>query len=306
LKDAVKKKGRAVGMSSKKVYPTAPKREAIVAAPRATVAPTVMEKSIRPATPPVSTAIKTAVPAVTETPAAGTGLFGEPALPNGQDYVSDPALSPSEKLRRLRVEELGDCQRCPLGAGRIKLAFGVGNPAAKIMFIGEGPGYQEDRQGEPFVGPAGKLLDKILEATGLSRQPTTPEWNWIYIANMVKCHPMIDPSDNTKRGNDRPPTPEEMLVCSPYLMKQIRIIRPLFIVALGATAGKGLLKTEKGISTFRGQWADWSPDGEPGLIIRLLPTYHPAALLRNPALKKDVWEDMKMLRAELTKSVGAS
>jgi uracil-DNA glycosylase len=179
----------------------------------------------------------------------------------------------------------------------------VGNPRARVMFIGEGPGYQEDRAGEPFVGPAGQLLDKILEATKLSRKPVEPEHNWVYIGNMVKCHPMIDPSDNTKRGNDRPPTPEEMVVCSPFLMKQIRIIRPLFIVALGATSGKGLLKTEEGISKFRGKWVDWSPAGDPGLKIRFLPTYHPAALLRNPALKKDVWEDMKALRAALDAAV---
>jgi DNA polymerase len=250
---------------------------------------------------------KKAAPAALPLPAEAEVHFSlERAFaPAGDDPVFDPSASPEEKLRRLR-EEIGDCQRCPLGATRIKPAFGVGNPRARVMFVGEGPGYQEDRQGEPFVGRAGQLLDKILEATGLSRKPVESEWKWIYIANMVKCHPMIDPSDNTKHGNDRPPTPEEMAVCSPFLMKQIRIIRPLFIVALGATAGKGLLKTEQGISKFRGKWVDWSPEGEPGLKIRLLPTYHPAALLRNPALKKDVWDDMKSLRAELQKAVGAA
>ena len=245
-----------------------------------------------------------APPSAVAEPRASFTLSAEPAAPGG-DFVSDPSISPSEKLRLLR-EEIGDCLRCPLGKTRIKLAFGVGNPGAKVLFIGEGPGYQEDRQGEPFVGRAGQLLDKILEATGLSRKPVEPEWKWIYIANMAKCHPLIDPSDNTKHGNDRPPTPEEMAVCSPFLMKQIRIIRPLFIVALGATAGKGLLKTDRGISTFRGKWVDWSPEGEPGLHIRMMPTYHPAALLRNPNLKKDVWEDMKALKAELMKAVGAA
>jgi DNA polymerase len=147
-------------------------------------------------------------------------------------------------------------------------------------------------------------LDKILLATGLSRHPVTPAFNWVYIANMVKCHPMIDPGDNTKRGNDRPPTPEEMAVCSPFLMAQIRIIRPRFIVALGATAGKALLKTAEGISRFRGRWVDWRPENAPDEPIRLLPTYHPAALLRNPALKKDVWEDMKKLRAALDAAPG--
>ncbi len=216
-------------------------------------------------------------------------------------FKDDPTLSKAERLARLR-EFIGDCRRCPLGASRIQLAFGVGNPDARVLFIGEGPGYAEDRKGEPFVGPAGQLLDKILTATELSRHPVEPPWKWIYIANMAKCHPMIDPSDNTKRSNDRPPTAEEMAVCSPFLMAQIRILRPLFIVALGATAGKALLKTEEAISKFRGKWFDFNVEGLPDPI-QFLPTYHPAALLRNPALKKDVWEDMKNLKAALESAV---
>ena len=242
-------------------------------------------------TPPPAT-IPTAVPTKTPaTPAAEVASW---------DWLSDP-IPAEKKLQRLR-ELIGDCRRCPQGPPLSQLAFGGGNPEARVLFIGEGPGYAEDRKGEPFVGPAGQLLDKILAATELSRQAVTPAWKWVYIANMVKCHPMIDPTDNTKRGNDRPPTPEEMAVCSPFLMAQIRIVRPLFIVALGATAGKALLRTEEGISKFRGRWFDYSPDGDPALKIRLLPTYHPAALLRNPALKKDVWEDMKNLKAELEKA----
>jgi uracil-DNA glycosylase len=258
-------------------------------------------KSLKPRSPAKAKGEPLPAPVTVQAPA----LAAPPGATLANDFINDPSVSAEEKLRRLRDEEIGDCHRCPLGDARIKLAFGVGNPRAKVVFIGEGPGYQEDRKGEPFVGPAGQLLDKILDATGLSRQPREPEWSWIFIANMVKCHPMIDPSDNTKRGNDRPPTPEEMAVCSPFLMKQLRIIRPLFLVTLGATAGKGLLKTEKGISAFRGQWAEWSPEGDPGLKIRVIPTYHPAALLRNPALKKDVWEDMKELRTALQKAVGA-
>ena len=222
----------------------------------------------------------------------------EPVLSH---FVDNPVLSNEERLAHLRAH-IGDCKRCPLGASRIQLAFGVGNPNAKVLFIGEGPGYAEDRKGEPFVGPAGQLLDKILAATDLSRHPTTPPWKWVYIANMVKCHPMIDPTDNTKRSNDRPPTVDEMAVCSPFLMAQIRILRPLFIVALGNTAGKALLKTEEGISKFRGKWVDFKVEGLPSSI-RFLPTYHPAALLRNPALKKDVWEDMKNLKAALEAAV---
>lgn len=220
-----------------------------------------------------------------------------------QAFVDNPSLSKAQRLTLLR-EHLGDCQRCPLGSSRIQLAFGVGNPDARVLFIGEGPGFAEDRKGEPFVGPAGQLLDKILTATDLSRNQMDPPWKWVYIANMVKCHPLIDPTDNTRRGNDRPPTADEMAVCSPFLMAQIRIIRPLFIVALGNTAGKALLKTEEGISKFRGKWVDFRVEGmtEP---IRFLPTYHPAALLRNPALKKDVWEDMKNLKTALEAAVQA-
>lgn len=212
---------------------------------------------------------------------------------------TEKTVPPSKKtlLENLR-NTIGDCQKCPLGATRITLTFGVGNPDARVMFIGEGPGYEEDRRGEPFVGRAGQLLDKILDATNLSRLPVSPEKNWVYIANMVKCHPMIDPSDNTKHNNDRPPTNEEMGVCSPFLMEQINIIRPLFIVTLGATAGKALLKTENAISAFRGKWFDFFVPGNT-TPIRLLPTYHPAALLRNPKLKLPVWDDMKNLRGAM-------
>jgi DNA polymerase len=278
LKDAVKAKGKSAGASKKRAPKTA-------RAP----APVAKEAPARPAAQPALTHPQPPVL----------------SLAPSDHFVNDVTLSAEEKLRRLREDEIGDCRRCPLGATRIKLVFGVGNPRAKVMFVGEGPGYHEDRQGEPFVGVSGQLLDKILDATGLSRQRREPDWSWVYIANMVKDHPMIDPSDNTKRGNDRPPSPEETAACVPFLMMQVRIVRPLFIVTLGATAGKWFMKTEKGISTFRGQWADWSPEGEPGLKVRLLPTYHPAALLRNPALKKDVWDDMKKLRTELQKAVGA-
>jgi DNA polymerase len=283
LKDAVKRRGAGVGVSKGR------------------------KTAVRAAAAKAPAPVAKAVPAPAHAPAAAHAASSPLlSMAPADDFVNDITLSAEEKLRRLREDEIGDCHRCPLGDSRIKLTFGVGNPRAKVMFIGEGPGFKEDREGEPFVGPAGQLLDKILEATGLSRKPVSPESNWVYIANMVKCHPMIDPSDNTKRGNDRPPTPEEMGVCSPFLMKQIRIIRPLFIVALGGTSGKGLLKTEEGISTFRGKWSEWSPEGEAGLKVRFLPTYHPAALLRNPGLKKVVWEDMKSLRAALDKAVGAS
>ncbi len=239
-----------------------------------------------------------------------------PAAPAAADVPPPPAaaspatddfpyagLPPEEALRKLREEEIGDCRRCPLAPSRQKLVFGVGNPRALVMFVGEGPGFMEDRQGEPFVGPAGQLLDKMLAAIGLTRQPADPSWKSAYIANMVKCHPMTDPSQPDKRGNDRPPSPAEMAACRPFLMKQIRIIRPRFLVALGAVAAKALLNTSRGLTSFRGQWFDFSPEGDDALSLRLLPTYHPSALLRTPDLKKDAWEDLKKLHAEMLKVV---
>ena len=187
------------------------------------------------------------------------------------------------------AEAVRSCRLCPLGATRIKPVPGVGSPEARVLFVGEGPGFEEDRRGEPFVGPAGELLDRILAAIGLSRQT-------VYIANMVKCHPMKDPGRPEARGNDRPPAPEEMAACRPHLEEQIRILAPGFIVALGAVAARALLGSEAPIGRLRGTWAEYR-DGD--LAVRVLPTYHPAALLRNPELKKDVWKDMKALRAEL-------
>lgn len=185
-------------------------------------------------------------------------------------------------------EKIGDCHLCPLGDTRIKLVFGVGNPNAEVMFIGEGPGFDEDRQGEPFVGKAGQLLDKIMAAIGLDR-------SMVYIANMVKCHPMTDPTQPDKRGNDRAPSPEEMEKCQPFLLEQIRIINPKIIVTLGGVSSKALLGSTQGITALRGKIVEMNffPDAAP---IKVLPTFHPAALLRDESLKKAVWQDMKLLR----------
>jgi len=165
----------------------------------------------------------------------------------------------------------------------------VGAPRAQVLFVGEGPGFEEDRRGEPFVGRAGELLDRILASIGLSRAT-------VYITNVVKCRPMKDPRTPQARGNDRPPTPEEMAACRPYLDEQIRALAPRFIVALGAVAARALLRSEEPIGRLRGVWRDYR-DGE--LTARLLPTYHPAVLLRDEELKKDVWTDMKALKAAL-------
>ncbi|MCG3205280.1 MAG: hypothetical protein KCHDKBKB_01999 [Elusimicrobia bacterium] len=223
------------------------------------------------------------------------GSDGDENLDPGQRLAGATASNeedPASRLEILRTETIGDCHLCPLGDTRVKLVFGVGNPAAKVMFIGEGPGYDEDRKGEPFVGKAGQLLDKIMGAIGLDRTQ-------VYIANMVKCHPMKDAAQPELRGNDRPPTPEEMDKCHPFLLEQIRIIHPKIIVTLGGVSSKALLNTTQGITALRGQLFDFKIDDHLPSI-KVLPTFHPAALLRDESLKKWVWEDMKLLRSLLT------
>ncbi|MFA7074588.1 MAG: uracil-DNA glycosylase [Endomicrobiaceae bacterium] len=191
-----------------------------------------------------------------------------------------------ELLEDLKKQVCG-CKKCPLGKYRLNAVFGIGDPYSDIMFIGEGPGFQEDHKGEPFIGKAGNLLDKIIEAMGFTRQS-------VYIANIVKCHPMKNPADTELRSNDRPPTPEEMSVCKPYLDKQIELISPKVIITLGASSSRALLQTEEVISSLRGNFKEY-------MGIKLMPTYHPAALLRNPNLKKDVWSDMKKVLSVLKK-----
>jgi DNA polymerase len=187
-------------------------------------------------------------------------------------------LNSADELNNIR-EKISQCRKCPLGKSRLKAVFGTGAINADLMFIGEGPGYDEDHKGEPFIGRAGQLLTKIIEAMNHTRET-------VYIANIVKCHPMIDPNSPEKRSNDRPPSPEEIKTCIPYLDRQLEIIKPKIIVTLGASSTKGLLNNEEPISKIRGKVKEYKG-------IKLLPTYHPAALLRNPNLKKSVWEDMK-------------
>ncbi|MCL2497150.1 MAG: uracil-DNA glycosylase [Symbiobacteriaceae bacterium] len=163
-----------------------------------------------------------------------------------------------------------NCQRCSLRQGCTQVVFGAGNEQAKLLVIGEGPGADEDQQGEPFVGAAGRLLDNILQTSGFSRRSN------VYIANIVKCRPP---------GN-RVPTPEERERCLPILREQFRRLRPKIVLLLGATAIQSILGTKEPIGKVRGTWQ------ERGGVL-FMPTYHPAALLRNPNWKKDVWEDMK-------------
>jgi DNA polymerase len=207
--------------------------------------------------------------------------------------LSPDGPGPGAADRQSRLEAVAEavrsCRRCPLGGLRLKAVPGTGSPEARVLFVGEGPGFEEDRRGEPFVGPAGELLDRILAAIGLSRGA-------VYIANIVKCHPMKDPARPESRGNDRPPNPEEMAACRPHLAEQIRILAPRCIVALGAVAAHALLGSEAPIGRLRGAWGRYV-DGD--LMVKVMPTYHPAALLRDPELKKLVWQDMKALRGEL-------
>ncbi|MBU0951274.1 MAG: uracil-DNA glycosylase [Elusimicrobia bacterium] len=201
---------------------------------------------------------------------------------------SNPPLkidkSKSDKLLKLEKEVSG-CKKCTLCKSRIKTVFGEGSSDAKVIFIGEGPGYDEDRAGRPFIGRAGQLLTKIIESIGLKREE-------VFIANIVKCHPMINPDTPDARGNDRPPSKEEMESCMPYLEKQIEIINPAVLVTLGNSSTSALLNTFEGISRLRGKFQNYKGS-------KLLPMYHPSALLRNPALKVDTWHDMKMLKKEL-------
>ena len=204
------------------------------------------------------------------------------------EFVVDKAkikLSKKGKLLSDYKSKICSCTNCSLGKSRLNFVFGVGDADAKLMFIGEGPGFEEDHQGEPFIGRAGKLLNKIIESIGLTRQS-------VYIANIVKCHPMKDPTNPELHDNDRPPTKDEIEMCLPYLEKQIEIIAPKVICTLGNSALKPFVKTDLGISLVRGKFYDYKG-------IKLMPTFHPAALLRNPNLKKEVWDDMRAIRAEL-------
>jgi uracil-DNA glycosylase family 4 len=210
-----------------------------------------------------------------------------PAEAAPRENTNPPAVpmtfagSAEQALRAIR-DEIGDCTRCKLHKqGRTQIVFGVGHPSADLMFVGEAPGADEDIQGIPFVGRAGQLLTKIIEAIGLQRDD-------VYIANVIKCRPP---------GN-RNPDPDEVESCEPFLFQQIDRIAPKVIVALGTFAAKALLKTQDPISRLRGRVYDYRG-------AKLVPTFHPAFLLRSPDRKRDVWEDMKKVRALLQESGSA-
>ncbi len=183
-------------------------------------------------------------------------------------------LDDSQALSALAAEA-HDCTKCRLAGGRTNVVFGVGDPNADLMFVGEAPGRDEDLKGEPFVGRAGQLLTDIINAMKLSREQ-------VYIANVIKCRP----------PDNRNPEPDEMDACRPYIRRQIELIQPKVIVALGRFGLQSLLEKSYAISSVRGKWLDYEG-------IKLMPTYHPAYLLRTPAAKKEVWADMKKVMAEL-------
>lgn len=199
---------------------------------------------------------------------APVGAPSGPSLFEQVEKVKDDILP---KIR----EDIGDCTRCKLHKGRNKIVFGDGSPKAQLVFVGEGPGADEDAQGLPFVGRAGKLLTQMIEAMGLQRKD-------VYICNVVKCRP----------PENRTPEPDEVQTCSPFLLRQIDVINPKVIVCLGAVAAKTLLETTRGISQYRGEWQEWRGR-------KLMATYHPAYLLRNPPAKADVWKDLQKVMAEL-------
>jgi DNA polymerase len=205
-----------------------------------------------------------------------------PVAPQVKEIVAKPAallFQADDKVKDdtlLKVrEDLGECTRCKLHKTRNQIVFGDGSSKARLVFVGEGPGADEDEQGLPFVGRAGKLLTQMIEAMGLQRKD-------VYICNVVKCRPP---------GN-RAPEPDEVTPCSPFLLRQIDVMNPKVIVCLGAVAAKTLLNTTRGISQFRGQWLEWRG-------YKLMATYHPAFLLRNPPAKSEVWKDLQMVMAEL-------
>jgi uracil-DNA glycosylase len=233
-----------------------------------------MEQTVQPDSPPdIQPELREEMPRAKATvaiPEADEDLFVA-ASPKPEARVDDPG----QALKIIR-EDIGDCTRCRLHKqGRKQIVFGVGNPKADLMFIGEAPGADEDIQGEPFVGRAGQLLTNMIKAMGIRRED-------VYIANIIKCRPP---------GN-RTPERDECETCSPFLMRQIAVVKPKVVVALGAVAAKTLLAINAPMSEFRGRWYDFRGT-------KLAVTYHPAFLLRDPRQKKETWKDLQMVMKEL-------
>jgi len=237
-------------------------------------APAAQARPVRQSEPVIAgPAIKTVEPQIESRKAAAvqqSSLFGDILGP--PQAQSD--LPVDKSLEDIRAD-IGDCTRCKLHQHRTNIVFGEGSPKADLVFVGEGPGADEDATGRPFVGRAGQLLNKIIEAIGMKREEC-------YIANVVKCRP----------PNNRAPERDEVATCEQFLFRQLALIRPRVIVALGSPAFQCILKNKESITKARGQWRDWNE-------IKVMPTFHPAFLLRSPDKKREVWEDMKKVRAYL-------
>lgn len=226
-------------------------------------------KLVRPGAPQPA-----ARPAVPARPASTPAPVARAPIAAPAPAASAPSGVAAKTLAEVRVQ-LGECQRCKLCSGRKNIVFGVGNPKAELVFVGEGPGENEDLQGEPFVGAAGQLLTKMIEAMGLSREQ-------VYICNVVKCRPP---------GN-RNPEPDEIAACEPFLHGQLDAIQPKVIVALGKFAAQTLLKDQTPITRMRGSWRTYRG-------VKLMPTFHPSYLLRDPSEKKKAWADLQLVMKEL-------
>ncbi len=236
--------------------------------------PAIEETTTAKRTVAAAPAKSQAAPALTKRPAPTLTVLPAESAVRGPSLFESAERIAGDTLERISAD-LGDCTRCKLHRHRHKIVFGAGNPHAELVFVGEGPGHDEDMQGIPFVGRAGKLLTQMIEAMGLTRDQ-------VYIANVVKCRP----------PENRQPEKDEVTTCMPFLLRQLAAVDPKVIVCLGSTATQALLGTTKSISTFRGQWLEFRG-------ARLMATYHPAYLLRNPPAKTDVWADLKKVMAVL-------
>ncbi len=215
----------------------------------------------------------TAEPPVSEAPGDD-----DDGTPSATTPITIPQSGDASERLRVLAEQAASCTRCRLHKGRTKSVFARGNPAAEIAFVGEGPGYHEDQQGAPFVGQAGQLLDKMVGAMGYARDE-------VYICNVVKCRP----------PENRTPTPDEAGACKPFLTAQLDVVKPKVIVALGRCAAEHLGCLEAGARGWRGRWSEYEG-------IAVMPTYHPAFLLRTPKMKRPVWEDLQKVMARLGKA----
>jgi uracil-DNA glycosylase len=230
-----------------------------------------------PVSIPSLAAAATSKPPVASPRRAIDSASAPPAIPRaaGPSLFESADRVEGDTLERIRTDITPNCTRCKLHKARKQIVFGVGNPKAQLVFVGEGPGRDEDEQGEPFVGRAGKLLTQMIEAMSLKRED-------VYICNVVKCRP----------PENRLPEKDEIATCSPFLLRQLGVINPKVICCLGACSAQTLLETTQGISRFRGEWFDFRG-------AKLIATYHPAYLLRNPAAKSEVWKDLQKVMAYL-------